>query len=136
MKYENRNGNDASECDLEPMFERQELFPVAQVPLAHQLGPVPGGGQHLGEEELPVGDPTHHLLRGVRVPPRVGGLVEPIPQGQPGTGGLINLETESSVFLMLRPARQQRCSGGGADGSAGVELGEEDALSRHPDGGQ
>ena len=37
---------------------------------------------------------------------------------------------------MLRPARQQRCSGGGADGSAGVELGEEDALSRHPDGGQ
>ena len=83
-------------CDLEPMFERQELFPVAQVPLAHQLGPVPGGGQHLGEEELRVGDPTHHLLRGVRVPPRVGGLVEPVPQGQPGTSGLINLETEEA----------------------------------------
>ena len=85
-------------CDLEPMFERQELFPVAQVPLAHQLGPVPGGGQHLGEEELPVGDPTHHLLRGVRVPPRVGGLVEPVPQGQPGTSGLyfINLQTEEA----------------------------------------
>ena len=78
------------------MFEGQELFPVAQVPLAHQLGPVPGGGQHLGEEELRVGDPTHHLLRGVRVPPRVGGLVEPVPQGQPGTSGLINLETEEA----------------------------------------
>ena len=81
-------------CDLEPMFERQELFPVAQVPLAHQLGPVPGGGQQLGEEELRVGDPANHLLRGVRVPPRVGGLVEPVPQGQPGTSGLISRKQE------------------------------------------
>ena len=67
------------------------------MPLAHQLGPVPGGGQQLGEEELRVGDPSHHLLRGVRVPPRVGGLVEPIPQGQPGTSGLINLKTKEAL---------------------------------------
>ena len=85
-------------CDLEPMFERQELFPVAQVPLAHQLGPVPGGGQQLREEELCVGDPTHYLLRGVRVPPRVGGLVEPVPQGQPDTSDFINLETEKDII--------------------------------------
>ena len=97
---------------LKAMLEGEELRPVTEVPLADNLAPVAHCGQELRQEDLAVLDTSHYLLGSVGVPPGESVLVKP------GTEG--------------KTTSEERGSGGGADGSAGVELGEQEAFLGHP----
>ena len=85
------------------------------MPLADNLVPVTHRGQELGDEDLTVLDTTDYLLWSVGIPTRESVLVKP------------GAERKTTC--------QQGGSRGGADGGAGVELGEQDTFPGHPAGG-
>ena len=97
------------------MLKGQKLRLMAEMPLADDLVPVAHCGQQLGDEDLTVLDTTQYLLWGVGVPTGESVLVKP------GTEG--------------KTTREKGGSGGRADGSAGVELGEQETFPGHPDRG-
>ena len=94
------------------MLKGQKLRLMAEMPLADNLVPVTHRGQELGDEDLTVLDTTDYLLWSVGIPTRESVLVKP------GTEG--------------KTTSEERGSGGGADGSAAVELGEQEAFLSHP----
>ena len=97
---------------LKSMLERQELWLVAEMPLADNLVPVAHHGQELGDEDLAVLDTTDYLLWSVGIPTRESVLVKP--------------GTERKTTC------QQGGSGGRANGGAAVELGEQETFLGHP----
>ena len=97
------------------MLQGKKLWLMSEMPLAYNLVPVAHRGQEFREEDLSVLDPTHYLLWSVGIPTRERVLVKSSPEG--------------------KTTCEQRGSGGGADGGAGVELGEQETFSGHPDRG-